>query len=185
MVPIRPQVSRIGIMRWTSDVILLHFFWSWQFVACILLAGNAFYWGTTRGIADSPPPPLSISLYLTSPRSIHSQSLLTFYSYVIMCCTSITMLIIVVEVCVFANNLMTSNIYILVQLGKLAYMAALWPCLMTGHGMPLLCRPQWLCAPLLLPYLCTTIDALVVKGRERKSKARSPERRPLLGANGV
>lgn len=167
MVPIRPQVSRIGIMRWTSDVILLHFFWSWQFVACILLAGNAFYWGTTRGIADSPPPPLSISFY------------------VIMCCTSITMLIIVVEVCVFANNLMTSNIYILVQLGKLAYMAALWPCLMTGHGMPLLCRPQWLCAPLLLPYLCTTIDALVVKGRERKSKARSPERRPLLGANGV
>ena len=112
-----------GIMQWTPTTLLLHLLWGWQFALCcagevvlLLAIGGAT---TAIGGAKRPVAPAYFSyvLFLYEPNSDIKHS----WAWLLFIATAFSAVLVLGEVCLFANDQLTPIIFLGFQTGKLAY----------------------------------------------------------------
>jgi len=122
-------------MRWTRDALILHFWWGWQFVIACLIEGATMFW---IGYSDSDSGSQSLGvmapyrylyqIFSSFSRYISSLELkciLTNYSvrWLFFTLTLVLVITVVGEICAYANEELSPNQYLLLQIGKLSYVS--------------------------------------------------------------
>ncbi|PMD57551.1 uncharacterized protein K444DRAFT_631742 [Hyaloscypha bicolor E] len=108
-------------MKWTPTTLLLHLLWGWQFALCcagevvlLLAIGGAT---TAIGGATRPVAYFSCVLFLYEPNSDIKHS----WAWLLFIATAFSAVLVLGEVCLFANDQLTPIIFLGFQTGKLAY----------------------------------------------------------------
>lgn len=91
-----------GVLVWTPTTLLLHLLWGWQFALSCALQAYLFFTLALSGLLTDTPT------FLT-------------YIYIFFFLNILLILAIIAEICLYANALLTPNIYLSTQIGKLVY----------------------------------------------------------------
>ncbi|KAH8786438.1 hypothetical protein F5882DRAFT_403765 [Hyaloscypha sp. PMI_1271] len=168
-----------GIMQWTPTTLLLHLLWGWQFALCcagevvlLLAIGGAT---TAIGGAKRPVAPAR--------------------AWLLFIATGFSAVLVLGEVCLFANDQLTPILFLAFQTGKLAYAVLVFILFLVFSTMPemeylrhfvleiVVFCPPWILTFFLAVLIQVAAQAPVKQEAIGNGDAETaPERAPLLPA---
>ncbi|PMD14409.1 hypothetical protein NA56DRAFT_650982 [Hyaloscypha hepaticicola] len=169
-------------MLWTPTTILLHALWCWQFaLSCaaevLLLMAIATSYQNLWGAGREVPPT---------------------WAWVLFAVNGLLAVLVVAEICLYANSNLSPNLYLGLQTGKLAYATLIFVLFLAFSNMPKTDGLRDLFQEIIgilvfyTPWILNFVLAVLIKLTEKNSvkeevtgsenAENSPERAPLLPA---
>jgi hypothetical protein len=111
-------------MRWNYTAVILHAIWVWQFVVACLMEFVGLITVMFSGLAEGRPPHPNAILYFELSIPSPSRTNTNFRIRIWYCALSFLLVVtIITEVCLFANERLSPNTFLSLQIGKMVYIS--------------------------------------------------------------